>query len=91
MKQKGKQVTASEKDEIIESLKTKLEDEKKEEKKLRQELLEKIESLQQQLQQVKDHKEVGVQFDYLIPQSGMCVCVCVCTGSRYDESLLFQI
>ena len=75
MKQKGKQVTASEKDEIIESLKTKLDDKKKEEKKLRQELLEEIESLQQQLQQVKDHKEVGVQFDYLIPQSGMCVCV----------------
>ena len=72
MKQKGKQVTASEKDEIIESLKTKLDDEKKEEEKLRQ-----VESLQQQLQQVKDHKEVGVQFDYLIPQSGMCVCVCV--------------
>ena len=87
MKQKGKQVTASEKDEIIESLKTKLDDEKKEEKKLRQELLEEIESLQQQLQQVKDHKEVGVQFDYLIPQSGMCVC----TGSRYDVSVLFQI
>ena len=77
MKQKGKQVTASEKDDIIELLKTKLDDEKKEEKKLRQELLEEIESLQQQLQQVKDHKEVGVQFDYLIPQSGMCVCVCV--------------
>ena len=38
MKQKGKQVTASEKD-------------------------------------IKDHKEVGVQFDYLIPQSGMCVCM----------------
>ena len=75
MKQKGKQVTASEKDEIIESLKTKLDDEKKEEKKLRQELLEEIESLQQQLQQVKDHKEVGVQFDYFIPQSGMCLCV----------------
>ena len=75
MKQKGKQVTANEKDEIIESLKTKLENEKKEEKKLRQELLEEIESLQQQLQPVKDHKEVGVQFDYLIPQSGMCVCV----------------
>ena len=75
MKQKGKQVTASEKDEIIESLKTKLDDEKKEEKKLREELLEEIESLQQQLQPVKDHKEVGVQFDYLIPQSGMCVCV----------------
>ena len=75
MKQKGKQVTASEKDDIIELLKTKLDDEKKEEKKLRQELLEEIESLQQQLQQVKDHKEVGVQFDYLIPQSGMCVCV----------------
>ena len=75
MKQKGKPVTASEKDEIIESLKTKLDDEKKEEKKLRQELQEEIESLQQQLQQVKDHKEVGVQFDYLIPQSGMCVCV----------------
>ena len=89
MKQKGKQVTASEKDEIIESLKTKLDDEKKEEKKLREELLEEIESLQQQLQQVKDHKEVGVQFDYLIPQSGMCVCVC--TGSRYDVSVLFQI
>ena len=77
MKQKGKQVTASEKDEIIESLKTKLDDEKKEEKKLRQELREEIESLVQQLQEVKDHKEVGVQFDYLIPQSGMCVCVCV--------------
>ena len=77
MKQKGKQVTASEKDDIIESLKTKLDNEKKEEKKLRQELLEEIESLQQQLQQVKDHKEVGVQFDYLIPQSGMCVCVLV--------------
>ena len=89
MKQKGKQVTASEKDEIIESLKTKLDDEKKEEKKLREELLEEIESLQQQLQLVKDHKEVGVQFDYLIPQSGMCVCVC--TGSRYDVSVLFQI
>ena len=89
MKQKGKQVTASEKDEIIESLKTKLDDEKKEEKKLRKELLEEIESLQQQLQQVKDHKEVGVQFDYLIPQSG--ICVCVCTGSRYDVSVLFQI
>ena len=48
-----------------------------------------IESLEQQLQQVKHHKEVGVQFDYLIPQSGMCVCVC--TGSRYDVSVLFQI
>ena len=63
MKQKGKQVTASEKDEIIESLKTKLDDEKKEEKKLRQELQEKVESLEQQLQQ------------FIIPQSGMCVCV----------------
>ena len=73
MKHKGKQVTASEKDEIIESLKTKLDDEKKEEKKLREELQEEI-ALQQQLKQVKDHKEVGVQFDYLIPQSGMCVC-----------------
>ena len=38
---------------------------------------------------INDHKEVGVQFDYLIPQSGMCVCVC--TGSRYDVSVLFQI
>ena len=65
MKQKGKQVTANEKDEIIESLKTKLDDEKKEEKKLKQELLEEIESLQQQLQQ------------FIIPQSGMCVCVLV--------------
>ena len=63
MKQKGKQVTASEKDEIIKSLKTKLDDEKKEEKKLRQELQEKVESLEQQLQQ------------FIIPQSGMCVCV----------------
>ena len=52
VKQKGKKVTASEKD-------------------------------------IKDHKEVGVQFDYLIPQSGMCVCMC--TGSRYDVSVLFQI
>ena len=68
-------------------LKTKLDDEKKEEKKLRQELQEKVESLEQQLQQVHYHKEVGVQFDYLIPQSG----VCVCTGSRYDVSVLFQI
>ena len=63
MKQKEKQVTASEKDDIIELLKTKLDDEKKEEKKLRQELLEEIESLQQQLQQ------------FIIPQSGMCSCV----------------
>ena len=62
MKQKGKQVTASEKDEVIESLKTKLDDEKKEEKKLRQELQEKVESLEQQ---------------FIIPQSGMCVCVLV--------------
>ena len=61
MKQKGKQVTASEKDEIIESLKTKLDDEKKEEKKLRQELQEKVESLEQQLQQ------------FIIPQSGVFV------------------
>ena len=59
MKQKGKQVTASEKDETIESLKTKLD----EEKKLRQKLQEKVESLEQQLQQ------------FNIPQSGMCVCV----------------
>ena len=65
MKQKGKQVTASEKDDIIEFLKTKLDDEKKEEKKLRQELQEEIESLEQQLQQ------------FIIPQSGMCVCVLV--------------
>ena len=65
MKQKGKQVTASEKGEIIELLKTKLDDKKKEEKKLRQELQEEIESLQQQLQQI------------IIPQSGMCVCVLV--------------
>ena len=63
MKQKWKQVTANEKDEVIESLKTKLDDEKKEEKKLRQELQEKVESLEQQLQQ------------FIIPQSGMCVCV----------------
>ena len=65
MKQKGKQVTAIEKDEIIESLKTKLDNEKKEEKNLRQKLQEKVESLEQQLQQ------------FIIPQSGMCVCVCV--------------
>ena len=77
MKQKGKQVTASEKDKIIESLKTKLDDEKKEEKKLREVLQEEIKSFQQQLQQ------------FIIPQSGMCVCVC--TGSRYDVSVLFQI
>ena len=63
MKQKGKQVTASEKYDIIESLKTKLDDEKKEEKKLREELKEKVESLEQQLQQ------------FIIHQSGMCVCV----------------
>ena len=80
MKQKGKRVTASEKDDIIELLKTKLDDEKKKEKTLREELQEEIESLQQQLhQRVKDYKEVGVQFDYLISQTGMCVCVC--TGS----------
>ena len=65
MKHKGKQVTASEKDDIIESLKTKLDDEKKEEKKLRVVLQEEIESLEQQLQQ------------FIIPQSSMCVCVCV--------------
>ena len=65
MKQKGKQVTANEKDEIIELLKTKLDDEKKEEKELRQKLQEKVESLEQQLQQ------------FIIPQSGMCVCVLV--------------
>ena len=76
MKQKGKQVTSSEKDEIIESLKTKLDDEKKEEKKLRQKLLVEIESLEQQLQQ------------FIIPQSGMCVCVLVVD---YDVSVLFQI
>ena len=52
--------------------------------------IEEIESLQQQLQQVKITRcMVGVQFDYLIPQSGMFVCVC--TGSRYDVSVLFQI
>ena len=75
MKQKGKQVTASEKDDIIESLKTKLDDEKKEEKKLREELQEKVESLEQQLQQ------------FIIPQSGMCVHVLVV----YMMSVLFQI
>ena len=67
----------SEKDEIIKFLGNKLDEEKKEEKKLRQGLQEEITSLQQQLHsQVKDHKEVSVQFDYLIPQSGMPVCVC---------------
>ena len=78
MKQKGKQVAASEKDEIIELLKTKLDDEKNKEKTLREELQKEIESLQHQLlhQQVKDYKDAGVQFDYLISQSGMCVCVC---------------
>ena len=63
MKQKGKEVktdTVSEKNEEIKSLKNKLE----EEKKLRQGLQEKVESLEQK---------------FIIPQSGMCcVCVCVC-------------
>ena len=67
------------------------------EKKLKQErqlvssLMKKPEEAKKQLkelQQVTDHKEVGVQFDYLIPQSGMYVCV---TGSRYDVSVSFQI
>ena len=49
----------------------------KEEKELRQELQEKVELLQQQLQQ------------FIIPQSGMCLCVY--TGSRYELSVLFQI
>ena len=80
MKKKGKEVktdTVSEKNEEIESLKNKVDEEKNEEKKSRQKLQEKIESLQQQLQQ------------FIIPQSGMRVCVC--TGSRYDVSVLFQI
>ena len=36
----------------------------------------KIDGLQQELEllQVKDHKEVSVQCDYTIPQSGMCMC-----------------
>ena len=55
--------TVSEKDEEIKSLKNKLDEEKEEEKKLRQVLQEKVESLQQQLQQ------------FIIPQSGMCLCV----------------
>ena len=42
----------------------------------------KIDDLQQELQQFKDHKEVSVQCEYTISQSGMCVsvtvCVCVC-------------
>ena len=46
------------------------------EEKLRQELQKKIESLEQQLK-VKDHKEVAVQVDYHIPQTGMCVCIMV--------------
>ena len=68
MKQKGKEVktdTFSENDEEIESLKNKVDEETKGEKKLRQELQEKVESLDQQLQQ------------FIIPQSGMCVCVLV--------------
>ena len=74
LKQKGKEVKTatviSEKDEEIELSKIK-------EKKLRQELQEKVEPLQQQLQQS------------IIPQSGMCVCIL--HGSRYDVSVLFQI
>lgn len=42
-----------------------------EERQVREELQQKIEALQQQLQQVKDCKEVAVQFDYLIPHSGI--------------------
>ena len=73
MKHGRKQVAASEKDEMIKLLKTKLDNEKKEEKKIREELHKEIKSLQQQSQQVKDHEEVGVQFDYLVPQSGILV------------------
>ena len=54
--------TVSEKDEEIKSLNNKFEEEKKEEKKLRQGLQEKVESLQQR---------------FIIPQSGMHVCVLV--------------
>ena len=64
-----------------------LKQELKEERRLVSSLMKKQEEAKKnfkELQQVKDHKEVGVQFDYLIPQSGMCVCVC--TGSRYDVS-----
>ena len=71
-KQKEKEDVLRERDEIIQSLENKLDEEKKEEKKLRRGLQEKIESLQLHLHQhVKDHKDVSVQFDYLIPQSGL--------------------
>ena len=71
-KQKEKEVVLREKDEIIKSLENKLDEEKKEEKKLRQGLQEEINSLEQ-LHQMKVHKDVSVQFDYLIPQSGMSI------------------
>ena len=64
MKQKVNKVkadTVNEKDEEIELLNNKEDEEKKEEVKLRQELQEKVVSLQQ----------------FIIPQSGMCVCILV--------------
>ena len=79
-KQKGKEVrpdTVREKDEEIESLKNKLEDEKEEKENLRQELQDKVNSLQQQLKQ------------FVIPQSGMCVLLVVHVDMMH-VSVLFQ-
>ena len=35
---------------------------------------------------IKDHKDVEIQFDYLISQSGMCVCVSVFVCSIVDKT-----
>ena len=70
----------SEKDEMIQSLKDKMDEEKKEEKILREELHQEIVRLQLQLHQYQANsqrqeevKEIGIQFDYLIPQFGKCI------------------
>ena len=54
----------------------------------KEELQRKIDDLQQELEQhqVKDHKEVSVQCDYTLTQSGICVCVHCST--MYIYSLL---
>ena len=71
----------SEKDEMIQSLKDKIDEEKREEKRLREELNQEIDILQLQLQansqRPEEVKDIGIQFDFTIPQFGKYVCMVI--------------
>ena len=61
--------------EDVQKANTSLMEELKQERHLTSSLLKKEKKKLREMHEVKD---VAVQFDYIVPHSGVCVCVCVC-------------